>query len=560
VSGLTASSSAVVEAPAATESRTRPSWLPLAIGLACAGVVATVIALVVTSDSPGFFPDSSVYLGTARNLLDGRGLTTPFNLQFNPYPPARAVAFHGEFPLTVYPPLYPIVLAILGWFGAGLIDAARWLNAVLFGVNVVLAGMLTWRITRSTVVAVATALGLAVTVNVVINHALVMSEPLMMAIVLAGALLTPRMLRAPNAGTITAVGACAAAAALARVAGVAFTATVVVAALLWIARPLRDRVRVASVLAAIGLSPLVLWVLVTRFTSDAVDVRPFRVHFPASDIYDTFVDTVGGWLLGPDASRTADLVVLGVLVAALAALGWFVARDRVPRGATAEVRAERTESLHLLGVLALFVVLYVVVLYLTATFFDAGISVEGRLLVPIQVVAAVLVVGLVYRAAARVGGATVAIGAAVVVIVLCAWPSREIAQGFGRTSTIDLLDQGFVKPGMSPLGAAVAALPRDAVVASTFPSTLYSSSGHDVVFVPPRWDRMSGERNAHFRRQLAELGQVLAARHGYLALYSHPADEFATYDELAHAMRLVEVGRYADGALYRVEPAAPTGG
>ena len=71
------------------------------------------------------------------------------------------------------------------------------------------------------------------------------------------------------------------------------------------------------------------------------------------------------------------------------------------------VREERVESNRLLGVLALFVVAYVVVLYLTATLFDAGISVEGRLLVPIQVAGAVLVVGLVYRAVARVAGARV---------------------------------------------------------------------------------------------------------------------------------------------------------
>jgi hypothetical protein len=205
-------------------------------------------------------------------------------------------------------------------------------------------------------------------------------------------------------------------------------------------------------------------------------------------------------------------------------------------------------------------VLYVVVLYLTATLFDAGISVEGRLLVPIQVTGAVLVVGLVYRAAARVGGVAVAVGAAVVVIVLCAWPGREIAQGFGTTSTVGLLEHGFPVPGRSELGAAVAALPRDAVVASTFPSTLYSASGHDVVFVPPRWDRMSGERNDRFHAQLAELGRVLGARHGYLALYPSPPKEFATYDELARAMRLVEVGRYSDGALYRVEEPAPSTG
>jgi hypothetical protein len=457
----------------------------------------------------------------------------------------------------VYPPLYPVVLAVLGWFGAGLVDGARLLNAVLFGVNVALAGLLVWRITRSTVAAIVGALGLAVTANVVVNHALVMSEPLMIAIVLGGTLLMPRLLRRPSAGVIAAVGACAATAALARMAGIAFTGTVVVAALLWLERPVRERVRVAALLAAIGLTPLVLWILVTRFTSDAVDVRPLRLHFPPADVYETFVDTMGGWLVGSDAERTTYVVLLLAIVVVVGALGWLVATDRLPGGADDIARDERTASNRLLGVLALFVVAYVVVLYLTATLFDAGISVEGRLLVPIQVAGAVLVVGLVYRVAARLGGTAIAVGAAIVVVVLCAWPWRQIAQGFGTTSTVDLVDRGFQPPGRSVLGDAVAALPADAVVASTFPSTLYSASGHDAVFVPPRWDRMSGERNDEFRPQLVELGRILAARQGYLALYRSPPKEFATDAELRRIMQLQQVGTFADGALYRVTGLQP---
>ena len=249
----------------------------------------------------------------------------------------------------------------------------------------------------------------------------------------------------------------------------------------------------------------------------------------------------------------------------VAALGWFVATDRLPRGATDEIREQRVDSNRLLGLVALFVVSYVVVLYLTATLFDAGISVEGRLLVPIQVAGAVLVVGLVYRAVVRgrraVGGTAVAIGAAIVVVVLCAWPWRQIAQGFGTTSTVDLLDRGFQPAGRSPLGDAVAALPRGALVASTFPPTLYSASGHDVVFVPPRWDRMSGERNDEFRTQLIELGRLLEARGGYLALYDHPPEGVRLQPaELARIMRLDEVGRFADGSLYRVKGLQPGGG
>ena len=59
--------------------------------------------------------------------------------------------------------------------------------------------------------------------------------------------------------------------------------------------------------------------------------------------------------------------------------------------------------------------------------------------------------------------------------------------------------RGFPPLGRSALGEAVAALPPDVPVASEFPSGLYSTSGHDVVFVPPRYDRMSGQHNDRFK-------------------------------------------------------------
>ena len=68
---------------------------------------------------------------------------------------------------------------------------------------------------------------------------------------------------------------------------------------------------------------------------------------------------------------------------------------------------------------------------------------------------------------------------------------------------------------------------------------------------------MSGQRNDQYREQLIELGRVLGERQGYLVLFPDPPVEFATYDELARIMKLVEVGRFAEGTLYRVDGLQP---
>ena len=275
----------------------------------------------------------------------------------------------------------------------------------------------------------------------------------MIAIVLAGTLLMPRMLRRPTIGIIVAVGACAAAAALARMAGIAFTGTVVVAALLWLERPMRqrrarrrtagrDRVDAARALdprhplhLRRGRRPAVAPALPARRR-----VRDLRRHRRR---------VVGGVRRRAHHLRGAAPRDRGG-----ARDAGLVRRHRAaPAGATDVVRDERVESNRLLGVLALFVVAYVVVLYLTATLFDAGISVEGR-----------------FAGADPGHGCSAGRGArvprrgtrgrhrdrgrrvAIVVVVLSAWPWRQIAQGFGTTSTVDLLDRGFQPPGRSALG------------------------------------------------------------------------------------------------------------
>src|SRR5437763_12891630 len=73
------------------------NWFVLVLG--GIGVVAALVSLFATRRTPGFFPDSAIYVGTADNIRNGHGMTTPFNLIFNPYSPFEAVRLHYEVPL-----------------------------------------------------------------------------------------------------------------------------------------------------------------------------------------------------------------------------------------------------------------------------------------------------------------------------------------------------------------------------------------------------------------------------------------------------------------------------
>lgn len=88
--------------------------------------LAGLAVLHATRWGPWAMSDATEYIISARNLLEGHGL--------------GLFAASGRFmPLSLHPPLYPLVLAALGVTGLDLVLIARWLDAFLFGAIVFLA-------------------------------------------------------------------------------------------------------------------------------------------------------------------------------------------------------------------------------------------------------------------------------------------------------------------------------------------------------------------------------------------------------------------------------------
>ena len=109
----------------------RKSAILLVAPLALLGAVSIALA---TRLGVGISPDSTAYVDCATNLLAGRGLTIHTGID-------------ELEPLTHFPPLFPALLALVGSLGFDPSSVARWLNLVLFAINIVLVGLV---ITAST--------------------------------------------------------------------------------------------------------------------------------------------------------------------------------------------------------------------------------------------------------------------------------------------------------------------------------------------------------------------------------------------------------------------------
>jgi hypothetical protein len=225
----------------------RVYWLFLAI----LSLIAMSVAWFTSAKfGPGVGTDGVVYLSSAENLLNGRGL----------------VDYTG-LPLFRWPPLYPFILASLAWVGKTTTFKAGWfLNILLFGGMIWLGGLLLkqcfsqnifWAYIGSLVIAASSSLlSLAVTIN---------TDLLFIVLAWAFLLVAGYYLRAPTHWKLLALAVLANLAALNRYTGATLAVTGFFL-VLWVHRKnLRSGLAKGLIFLVISLISLAVWIIVHNY-------------------------------------------------------------------------------------------------------------------------------------------------------------------------------------------------------------------------------------------------------------------------------------------------------
>lgn len=132
------------------------------VGIALFGVL---IYLISTAKGIGIGGDATIYLTSARHLVEGEGL--------------GLIGPQGEFRLLPYfPPFFPLVISLFIAFGVDGVMAAHLLNGICFGLIIWLTGWVTLRASRSLWLAALAALLAALSPVLIPVYSWAMSEPL----------------------------------------------------------------------------------------------------------------------------------------------------------------------------------------------------------------------------------------------------------------------------------------------------------------------------------------------------------------------------------------------
>ena len=371
-------------------------------------VLASVaVALGVTRQGIGISRDSAVYLGTARNLLDGKGATVPFR-SYPLAPTSDPLATQSR--LENFPPLYPALLAGVSEItDAELTTVARALNVVLLAALVLLLAGVTWAMSRGSLVATTLVAFVALaSMDVLITVAMAWTELLFTLLVVGALVLVAAHIEARQPVKLWAGAALLALACLTRYAGVAAVVAAAASLVVFARRPRTEKLRDAAVLVAVGIAPLLAWIVARADSSERVGNRLLAFHPPGGGALERGGKTLVSWVLpGGPSGRLPDGAVgdfaravagLPFAVRAALALAAVAALVHLGRRSTRRVPGATSTLAALPRVLLVFVGCYLGFLVASMTFFDASVSrLDYRLLVPAHVAALLVVATLVVR-------------------------------------------------------------------------------------------------------------------------------------------------------------------
>jgi 4-amino-4-deoxy-L-arabinose transferase-like glycosyltransferase len=491
--------------------RLRPRFIAF-VALILLALIGIALILQATPEGLGLSDDSIAYVAGARSMLAGHG-----------YREAWLVTAQ---PVTHFPPAFPAVLAFIGLFQLDPLRAARFLNALLFGSNIFLMGILGWRMTKSLPAGLALAALFLLNDSLLRVHAVAMSEPLFIFLsLLAFWMFDLYMERDEHWLWLLACGILAGMAYLTRYAGLALVATFLVA-LAILHHSWGRRLRSAGIFL-VGFLPWAAgWAIRNEVVAGSVNNRLLIWHPITAANFETALYNVSTFLMPVEAWRRELFKMPGIFDAFIvlilgAVLVWDVLKIRGQwTGGKAGWSGEAGETRPIQDGIGftngLYVFGYLASIFASMSFFDASTKLKVRILAPVYVSLLILLVLLGKWLWTRRREAVIVLAA--LLFGMSAYGQATAIAELGRGG------QGFASFQWydSKTMAFLRALPPSVHIFTNEPSAVYLYTGRGVYVLPDRFDPVTAEARPGFSEGVVEMQAEIKAGRAVLALFSNP--------------------------------------
>ncbi len=505
----------------------------LVLGLIAAG--ATGLLLYSTPEGLGLSDDSIGYIAGARSILSGQGY--------------REAWLASNGPVTHFPPGFSSILALIGLSGLDPLRGARFLNALLFGANAFLLGIIGWRMTQSQAAGVILALLFAVNASLFNAHAVAMSEPLYIFFSLAAFLTFSysgvEQLAVPSDSKLSdsrvwliATGILTAFAYLTRYAGLALLATFLLALIL-LQDTLRKKLASTGVFLASVIPFLIGWGIRNKVVADNATNRTMVYHPLSAENIETGIYNISEFLIPVETWRRALIKIpnfffIVIAVIAVILLLWVTFKGLKkflqPASKQPEILSF-TNGLYIFG--------YLASIFSSMMLFDASTKFKLRILSPVYVALLILLVLLGHwawqkRSALLRGIITLA---AIVILALSAYDTSAFVtklhkggQGYASFKWYDSQAMDFLSQ-----------LPADTRIYTNQPGPVYLYTDRPSYVLPDLVDAVTGLPRERYAEGVQALHDDVLSGNAVLALFkfgSEEEDAQSVYIQLADGLYL----------------------
>ena len=346
--------------------------------------IGITIHLYSTYLGAGVSPDSTRYITAANSLNDGIGL--------------QILAPNGGFePLTLWAPFYPIVLSVFGWLGVDIPGAARILNALILGANVLLVGVMITRLTpESWIAPLIGSSVLLISVDFVSVHTWVLTEPTGIFLGFLGLLLLDLFLVDRKTGFLLISALCLGLALITRYAAFAFMAAGILALITYHrGGRLGRKLAVSGGFIMLSIIPMLVWIYRNLSLTGSSINRTIRLNNNAVKQLEFGLFVVSDWILpgrisGEIREWIAGLFLIGWLIAAI-----IYGKMRFTKG----IQSSHTIRVSYMSqILVSFVLCYFFMLIIGKLFLEPGFPINSRVFVLPYIAIVILCVGMASEA------------------------------------------------------------------------------------------------------------------------------------------------------------------
>jgi hypothetical protein len=352
------------------------------LGIAAAALTGMVLVAFSTRWGPGVGGDATIYMASAGNLLAGKGL--------------GLIEADDTFRLLPYSaPFLPLTLAGLKALGLEMTAAARWLNILLFGGLIALAGRSSLVVTKSISLSVISAFLLAASPILTPVYSWAMAEPLTLLTGFGGLWLMSRQIKHPGSlWPLFLAAMLAGLAALSRYSGTAFAAAAGLGWLILAKSAWREKIGRGLIFGITAALPSLAWVLVQLSHTSGVASRSIEsaagMAGRLAAFWPQFGEVLLSWLLpvswidAPFYPRLINLILTwGLAILMVGMIVYFLRRGK-------EKEINHLYRKKWPALVSLFILVYAGVIFFTYLTTNPPITLDNRMFSPVHVGALML--------------------------------------------------------------------------------------------------------------------------------------------------------------------------